>query len=39
MHSDYQSNKDSIDLFIDRGNLLLDTTGIDTGNLMSFDDY
>ena len=39
MHSDYQSNKDSIDLFIDRGNLLLDTTGINTGDLMSFDDY
>ena len=36
----YQSDKDSIDLFIDRGNLLLDTSKVvDLDKLASFDDY
>lgn len=37
--TDYQSDKDSIDLFIDWGNLLLDTENVNPGNLESFDDY
>ena len=39
MNNDYQSDSDSIDLFIDKGNLLLDTSSVDINNLKSFDDY
>lgn len=35
----YQWNDDVINLFIDKWNMLLITSGVDVGNLVSFDEY